>query len=167
MQHPAVTVSNRGGDGVFRPPVPRFGKRGGEDDRPVDGAGHPALAQGRTPELGNGECPADDRSQHGNGGDGAAHFFQHQALLEDAEPQAAMFGGEGDAEQVGVGQGLVDPAVEAGLLLVDLTEEVFGDEVRQDPSGQARNFFLLVGTGEVHVCLLTVGPGACPDRPWR
>nr|WP_254126917.1 hypothetical protein [Aquihabitans sp. G128] len=169
---PAVALGRGGGGGGLRDAVARFQEGGGEDGRAVHRAGQPAGLLLGGAEAGDRERAAHDRGQHRHRGQRAAHLLQHDALLEDAEALAAVVGGQGHAEEAGVGQGGPDAPVEALLALLDLPEEVLGDLVGEDAPGQAGDLVLFVAACEVHCRRLlrrpaTGAPGACPGRPWR
>ena len=150
VEHPAVAVAPRGGDGVVRVGA-GLDEGGGEQTLAVRDAGQEPLLLLVAAELGDRQRAEHDGGQVGHGRHRAAELLEHDRRLEEPVPAAAVRLGEGDAEQAGLGELRPQLAVEVVLTGLDLLEALVGDLGVEDLLGEALQVLLLLVEGKVHV----------------
>ena len=130
---------------------------GREDDVAGDDAGQPGGALGLGAEAGQRQRTEHERGPQGHGGHGVPLRFEQQAELHQAVAGAAVGLGDGQPEEVGLGQGLPQITIDAVGAAFDVGDLLRVDQTREQPAGRLGDRRLLIGQLEVHQASFPAG----------
>ena len=125
-------------------------ERGGQDHLATDDTGQPTAALRLRAEVGERERAQHQRGPQRHRGHGVPLRLQQQAELHEAVAGTRIPFGDGEPEQVGVGQRLPEVAVDALGAGLDGRNALGVDQTGNETGGGLGHRELLVGQFEIH-----------------
>ena len=162
VEHPAVVARSGPYDGDPRRAGGAAGQRGRQDHLAGHDAGEPAGPLGPRAEMGDGKGAEHEGRPQRHGRHRVALRLEQQAELHEAVARAPIGLGHGKAQQVGIGQGAPELAIDAILTGLDRCDPLGIDQSREDPGRGLGDGQLPVAEAEVHQ--RSPPPGACRAR---